>query len=170
MPGMPRGTAGGHTYLARVEWTGSTGVGYRAYPRAHTAWTPPATEGFDLSADPHFRGDGDLPNPEQLLVLAASSCQLLSFLAVAARAGLDVVGYEDDAVGGDAGRRDAAADHPDHAASRRDPRGHCGGGARGAVAARGARGVLRRQLAHDGGRTRAHDQGCCQSLGVASTG
>jgi len=96
---MPRGTAGGHTYLARVEWTGSTGAGYRAYPRAHTAWTPPATEGFDLSADPHFRGDADLPNPEQLLVLSASSCQLLSFLAVATRAGLDVVAYEDDAVG-----------------------------------------------------------------------
>jgi organic hydroperoxide reductase OsmC/OhrA len=38
-------------------------------------------------------------NPEQLVVMAASSCQLLSFLAVAARAGVDVVGYEDDAVG-----------------------------------------------------------------------
>jgi len=96
---MPGADFRGHTYLARVEWSGSTGVGYRAYPRAHTAWTPPATEGFDLSADPHFRGDPDLPNPEQLLVLAASSCQLLSFLAVAARAGVDVVGYSDDATG-----------------------------------------------------------------------
>ena len=96
---MPGADFRGHTYLARVEWSGSTGVGYRAYPRAHTAWTPPATEGFDLSADPHFRGDADLPNPEQLLVLAASSCQLLSFLAVAARGGVDVVGYEDDATG-----------------------------------------------------------------------
>lgn len=96
---MPGADFRGHTYLARVEWSGSTGGGYRAYPRAHTAWTPPATEGFDLSADPHFRGDPDLPNPEQLLVLAASSCQLLSFLAVAARAGVDVVGYDDDARG-----------------------------------------------------------------------
>ena len=96
---MPGADFRGHTYLARVEWSGSTGTGYRAYPRAHTAWTPPATEGFDLSADPHFRGDPDLPNPEQLLVLAASSCQLLSFLAVAARAGVDVVGYTDDAMG-----------------------------------------------------------------------
>lgn len=96
---MPGADFRGHTYLARVEWSGSTGAGYRAYPRAHTAWTPPATEGFDLSADPHFRGDADLPNPEQLLVLAASSCQLLSFLAVAARGGVDVVGYEDDATG-----------------------------------------------------------------------
>jgi organic hydroperoxide reductase OsmC/OhrA len=96
---MPGADFRGHTYLARVEWSGSTGAGYRAYPRAHTAWTPPATEGFDLSADPHFRGDADLPNPEQLVVLAASSCQLLSFLAVAARGGVDVVGYEDDATG-----------------------------------------------------------------------
>ena len=88
-----------HSYRAQVRWEGSTGVGYRAYPRAHSAFVPPATEGFDLSADPHFRGDADLPNPEQLLVLAASSCQLLSFLAVAARAGIDVVGYADDATG-----------------------------------------------------------------------
>ena len=96
---MPGDGFRGHTYFARVEWSGSTGAGYRGYPRAHTAWTPPATEGFDLSADPHFRGDADLPNPEQLLVLAASSCQLLSFLAVAARGGVDVVGYADDATG-----------------------------------------------------------------------
>lgn len=94
---MPGGTD--HRYRAQVRWAGSTGAGYRAYPRAHSAWVPPASEGFDLSADPHFRGDADLPNPEQLLVLAASSCQLLSFLAVAARAGVDVVGYEDDAEG-----------------------------------------------------------------------
>jgi organic hydroperoxide reductase OsmC/OhrA len=88
-----------HAYRAQVRWEGSTGAGYRAYPRAHSAYVPPASEGFDLSADPHFRGDPDLPNPEQLLVLAASSCQLLSFLAVAARAGVDVVGYADDATG-----------------------------------------------------------------------
>jgi organic hydroperoxide reductase OsmC/OhrA len=89
----------GHHYRAQVQWTGSTGLGYAAYPRAHSAYLPPAAEGLDLSADPHFRGDVDLPNPEQLLVLAASSCQLLSFLAVAARQGVDVVGYEDGAVG-----------------------------------------------------------------------
>jgi organic hydroperoxide reductase OsmC/OhrA len=96
---MPDADTRGHVYSARVEWSGSTGAGYRAYPRAHTAWTPPAPEGFDLSADPHFRGDPDLPNPEQLLVLAASSCQLLSFLAVAAQGGVDVLAYADDATG-----------------------------------------------------------------------
>jgi organic hydroperoxide reductase OsmC/OhrA len=36
-------------------------------------------------------------NPEQMLLLAAASCQLLSFLAVAARARVDVVEYDDDA-------------------------------------------------------------------------
>lgn len=89
----------GHQYRAQVQWAGSTGPGYGAYPRAHSAYLPPAVDGLDLSADPHFRGDADLPNPEQLLVLSASSCQLLSFLAVAARRGVDVVAYEDAAVG-----------------------------------------------------------------------
>jgi organic hydroperoxide reductase OsmC/OhrA len=88
-----------HRYRAQVQWSGSTASGYAQYPRAHTAYLPPATEGLDVSADPHFRGDPDLPNPEQLLVLSASSCQLLSFLAVAARGGVDVVAYEDDATG-----------------------------------------------------------------------
>lgn len=88
-----------HEYRTQVRWEESTGLGYRNYPRAHSAILPPATEGLDLSADPHFRGDADLPNPEQLLVLAASSCQLLSFLAVAALAEVDVLEYADDASG-----------------------------------------------------------------------
>ena len=90
---------GGHTYRATVAWEGSTGGGYTAYPREHDGAVPPASEGFALSADPHFRGDATRANPEQLLVLAASSCQLLSFLHVAATAGLDVLDYTDDAEG-----------------------------------------------------------------------
>jgi organic hydroperoxide reductase OsmC/OhrA len=89
----------GHSYRAQVQWAGSTAAGYEDYPRAHSAFMPPATDGLDLSADGAFRGDPDLPNPEQLLVLAASSCQLLSFLALAARRGIDVQKYEDDASG-----------------------------------------------------------------------
>ena len=86
-------------HATRLEWDGSTGAGYRAYSREHRASAPPASAALRLSADPHFRGDGDLLNPEQLVVLAASSCQLLSFLSVAARKHLDVVGYSDDATG-----------------------------------------------------------------------
>ena len=65
----------------------------------HRAVAPPAPETLELSSDPAFRGDVALLNPEQLLVVAAASCQLLSFLAVAARARIDVVDYQDDADG-----------------------------------------------------------------------
>jgi len=91
--------AGTHRYRATCEWSGSTGVGYEAYDRTHTATAPPADAALTLAADQAFRGDPALLNPEQLLVMAASSCQLLSFLAVAARARIDVVGYTDDADG-----------------------------------------------------------------------
>ncbi|MFI5936471.1 OsmC family protein [Actinoplanes sp. NPDC051494] len=84
---------------ARLEWDGSTGDGYRVYPREHTATAPPAQASLRLSADPHFRGDGSLLNPEQLVVLAASSCQMLSFLALAARKHVTVTRYTDDATG-----------------------------------------------------------------------
>lgn len=106
-----------HTYAARTRWAGSTGVGYDGYDRAHEAIALPAEAAasataaaaaeaisgpglpeLQLTADPAFKGDPALLNPEQLLLLAASSCQLLSFLAVAARARIDVVGYEDSAV------------------------------------------------------------------------
>ncbi|KRE40988.1 OsmC family protein [Knoellia sp. Soil729] len=90
---------GEHTYRATVAWEGSTGGGYTAYTRDHDGGVPPAAEGLALSADPHFRGDASRANPEQLLVLAASSCQLLSFLHVAASARLDVLDYTDDAEG-----------------------------------------------------------------------
>lgn len=88
-----------HTYAAHLTWAGSTGDGIRAYSREHAVTAAPAASALTLSADPAFRGDPDLLNPEQLLVAAASSCQLPSFLAVAARAGVDVVGYVDRAEG-----------------------------------------------------------------------
>lgn len=58
---------------------------------------PPAADALALSADPAFRGDPERMNPEQLLVAAASSCQLLSFLAICARSGVDVLAYDDEA-------------------------------------------------------------------------
>jgi organic hydroperoxide reductase OsmC/OhrA len=88
-----------HRYAVQCSWSGSTGAGYDGYDRAHVGSTSPATTTLSLSSDTAFRGDPTLLNPEQLVVLAASSCQLLSFLAVAARARLDVVGYDDDATG-----------------------------------------------------------------------
>lgn len=86
-----------HRYEATVAWTGSTAPGYEHYDRTHVARARPAAAELHLASDPAFRGDPSLLNPEQLLVLAAASCQLLSFLAVAARARIDVVDYHDDA-------------------------------------------------------------------------
>ena len=86
-----------HRYATELRWAGSTGVGYEGYDRTHAVCAPPAAAQLELASDPAFRGDPALLNPEQLLVAAASSCQLLSFLAVAARARLDVVAYDDDA-------------------------------------------------------------------------
>lgn len=91
------GSARVHRYEVDCAWEGSTGVGYDAYDRTHTASVHPALDALAMSADPAFRGDASRVNPEQLLLLAASSCQLLSFLAVAARARVDVVSYADHA-------------------------------------------------------------------------
>ncbi len=92
-----------HTYLSRLSrlsrlsWRGSTGDGYEAYDRTHRVVVPPADGELVLSSDPAFNGDGHQPNPEQLLLAAASSCQLLGFLAIAARSRVDVLVYEDEA-------------------------------------------------------------------------
>lgn len=86
-----------HTYTSRLSWRGSTGVGYDAYDRTHRVATPPADGELVLTSDPAFRGNPALMNPEQLLLAAASSCQLLSFLAMAARSRIDVVCYDDEA-------------------------------------------------------------------------
>jgi organic hydroperoxide reductase OsmC/OhrA len=86
-----------HRYSTALSWEGSTGEGYDGYGRSHTVTAAPAADPLDLSSDTAFRGDPARLNPEQLLVAAASSCQLLSFLAVAAKARIDVVNYTDDA-------------------------------------------------------------------------
>jgi organic hydroperoxide reductase OsmC/OhrA len=86
-----------HRYETRLSWRGSTAGGYAGYDRTHRVATPPGSVSLSLSADPSFRGDPELPNPEQLLLAAASSCQLLSFLALAARERIDVIDYRDRA-------------------------------------------------------------------------
>lgn len=86
-----------HRYRATCQWKGDTALGYERYDRAHTVSAPPAPGDLTVSADPAFRGDRELLNPEQLVVLAAASCQLLSFLAIAARARIRVLEYEDQA-------------------------------------------------------------------------
>jgi organic hydroperoxide reductase OsmC/OhrA len=85
-------------YRARIRWTGSTGLGWERYDRTHTAVAPPAERELTLTTG-EAKGDPRELNPEQLVVMAASSCQMLWFLHLAAKARIDVVEYDDAAVG-----------------------------------------------------------------------
>jgi organic hydroperoxide reductase OsmC/OhrA len=89
-----RGSMTTHTYTSGLHWAGRT-ENYADYSRQHDVTVAGAT--ITLSAAAAFHGDGALPNPEQLVVAAASSCLLLSFLAVAAHAGVEILEYRDDA-------------------------------------------------------------------------
>jgi organic hydroperoxide reductase OsmC/OhrA len=87
-----------HRYTARTHWTGDTGLGWEHYDRAHEAESPPATQKLTVTTG-EAQGDPSQLNPEQLLVMAASSCQLLWFLHLAAKGRVKVVEYEDEAEG-----------------------------------------------------------------------
>jgi organic hydroperoxide reductase OsmC/OhrA len=86
-----------HRYTVTVEWTGNRGEGtasYRSYDRDHEvrAENLPPILG---SSDRYFRGNPSRWNPEQLLVVAASQCHMLSYLHHAAVNDVVVTGYVD---------------------------------------------------------------------------
>jgi organic hydroperoxide reductase OsmC/OhrA len=85
-----------HRYEARLHWTGSTGLGWEHYERTHSVIAPPAEQELRVTTG-ESKGDPTVLNPEQLLLMAASSCQMLWFLHLASKARLDVVAYEDEA-------------------------------------------------------------------------
>ena len=90
-----------HTYTVRMSWTGNTGRGtadYRAYERAHE-YSVPGKPVIPGSSDPSFRGDPARYSPEELLVMAISSCHMLWFLHLCAVANVVVTGYDDQPVG-----------------------------------------------------------------------
>jgi organic hydroperoxide reductase OsmC/OhrA len=86
-----------HRYETQVHWTGSTGLGWDAYTREHTASARGVEQEVRITTG-EAQGDPSVLNPELLLLMAASSCQMLWFLDVASRARVDVVEYRDDAV------------------------------------------------------------------------
>ena len=87
-----------HRYEARLGWSGSTGLGWEHYERAHSVTAPPAEQTLTVTTG-ESKGDPARLNPEQLVVMAASSCQMLMFLHLAAKARIDVVEYTDEATG-----------------------------------------------------------------------
>jgi organic hydroperoxide reductase OsmC/OhrA len=87
-----------HAHAARVSWIGPAAgstLTYAGYSREHAVEFEGKPVALRVSADPLFRGDATLANPEELLVAALSSCHLLSYLALCARAGIEVLAYED---------------------------------------------------------------------------
>ena len=73
-----------HHYMTRLVWEGDRGEGTSTYQGYGRQWRVRVDGKPDLvgSADPQFREDRDRHNPEDLLVIALSSCHLLSYLAL----------------------------------------------------------------------------------------
>ncbi|MEI8258392.1 MAG: OsmC family protein [Deltaproteobacteria bacterium] len=87
------------THLASVAWKRTTpDFDYETYGRDHTIRFGSGST-IEASSAPEYKGDASRVNPEESLVAALSSCHMLTFLAVAARAKLVVDAYDDDAVG-----------------------------------------------------------------------
>ncbi len=87
-----------HQYALDLLWQGDHTRSYESYTREHRiriAGKP------DLigTADPMFRGNAALYNPEDLLLAALSGCHLLTYLALCARARINVTSYRDRAEG-----------------------------------------------------------------------
>lgn len=90
-----------HDYNTKLVWDANTSAlsfEYKTYSRKYHIQVERKPD-LPGSADPKFRGDADRYNPEDLFVAALSSCHLLSYLAVCARAKVTVLDYEDQASG-----------------------------------------------------------------------
>lgn len=90
-----------YTYRCTVEWTGAAS-GPTIDPRTFSRDTRVAFAdhaAIDLSAAPEFQGNPDRTNPEELFVASLAGCQMLTYLYLAARNGVRVLAYTDDAQG-----------------------------------------------------------------------
>jgi organic hydroperoxide reductase OsmC/OhrA len=83
-----------HSYPLTLTWTGNTLDG--AYNRNATVSTT-GKRSLSVSSAPEYAGDASCWNPEDLLGAALSTCHMLTFLALCAKAKVAVVGYEDSA-------------------------------------------------------------------------
>lgn len=82
-----------------VSWQRNTPeFNYETFDRTHTIRFS-GGQTLHGSSAPAFHGNPELTNPEEGLVAALSSCQMLTFLSIAALKKLVVESYEDEAVG-----------------------------------------------------------------------
>jgi organic hydroperoxide reductase OsmC/OhrA len=86
-------------HKAAIRWTNiGADMGYERYPRNHT-WEFEGGPTVPASAAAAFSGGAGCVDPEEGLVAAASSCHMLTFLAIASKKKLVVASYADQAVG-----------------------------------------------------------------------
>lgn len=90
-------------HKATIRWTHSSGDFLKgAYSREHT-WsfdgglTVPASPSPSAVRAPYSNAAN--VDPEEAFVASISSCHMLTFLYVASKEGIEVTGYEDEAVG-----------------------------------------------------------------------
>ena len=90
-----------HEFKSRLVWEGNKGDGTSSYASYGRQYRIAIANKPDLlgSADPQFRGDAALYNPEDLFVASLSSCHLLTYLALCAKNKISVAAYEDEASG-----------------------------------------------------------------------
>ncbi len=91
-----------HRFECRLVWTGATKgptLDYDSYSREYRVDGRGKPTSISGTAAAAFRGDDSRWNPEELLVASLSACHFLTYLAVCARAGIAVTGYEDEASG-----------------------------------------------------------------------
>ncbi|WKK78095.2 OsmC family protein [Marivirga salinae] len=86
-------------YQSLIKWTGNIGKGtnsYSSYERSYDIIikNKPILKG---SADPAFRGNADLHNPEDLFLASISSCHMLWYLHLCSVNKITVIDYHDKA-------------------------------------------------------------------------
>ncbi len=77
---------------------GDTPFEYQKYSRDHT-WKFEGGHEMQASAAPAYLGNPKLADPEEAFVASLSSCQMLTFLAIAAKKKFVLDEYVDEAVG-----------------------------------------------------------------------
>lgn len=80
-----------HEFTGELVWNG----GAEGVSRSNHTVSFPGRASFEVSAAPQYQGDPSRLNPEELFLASIASCQLLTYLALAPRAQIEVVRYED---------------------------------------------------------------------------
>jgi organic hydroperoxide reductase OsmC/OhrA len=87
-------------FISHLEWSGAAkGATLDAATFSRELSVTIGDRNLPMSSAPGFRGDASRLNPEQLFVASLSACQALTYLFVAARNGVPVSRYSDEAEG-----------------------------------------------------------------------